>query len=341
MTKFENSMTAVPNAGTQADECTGSLFSAAAEQWLCMKAAVLKPSTISRYEIILRNHLLPVFGSRPVSEITRAEVYAFLNELVGGSHAEQNSLSPATAAGFLTVLKSILAYAAQEMDCRVPDLSSIAVKKGCASVQILSRPETERLLNQISRDMTGCNLGILICLYTGIRLGEICALKWGDISAEDQTLLVSRTMIRLPANEPGRKTEVRVTAPKSSRSARQIPLPDVLNDILQVRRSSDQSYVLTDDEERFVEPRTMQYHFKSVLRAAGIDDINFHALRHTFATRCVEIGFDIKSLSEILGHSSVNFTMNRYVHPSMEIKQKNMNRIGQAYPLDPSVPRPE
>ena len=125
----------------------------------------------------------------------------------------------------------------------------------------------------------------------------------------------------------GAKTEVIVTTPKSSCSIRKIPLPDEILEILVLNKKASSGYVLTNDEYKFIEPRTMQNKFKKILKAAGIENANFHALRHTFATRCVELGFDVKSLSEILGHATVNITMNRYVHPTYEMKKENMKKL--------------
>ena len=127
----------------------------------------------------------------------------------------------------------------------------------------------------------------------------------------------------------GAKTEVVVTTPKSSCSIRKIPLPDEIFEILVLNKKASSGYVLTNDEYKFIEPRTMQNKFKKILKAAGVENANFHALRHTFATRCVELGFDIKSLSEILGHATVNITMNRYVHPTYEMKKKNMQKLSE------------
>lgn len=133
-------------------------------------------------------------------------------------------------------------------------------------------------------------------------------------------------MQRLRVNGKERKTEVKILEPKSKHSIRTIPLPDVLVRLLKKYYKKD-AFLLTGDKDRFIEPRVMQNRFKRILKKCGIEDANFHATRHTFATRCVELNFDIKSLSEILGHASVTITMNKYVHPSMELKAENMNKF--------------
>ena len=123
------------------------------------------------------------------------------------------------------------------------------------------------------------------------------------------------------------KTTIVISAPKSDCSIRTIPIPDDIFQILEKQQKKANAYILTGNTYEYIEPRTLQYRFRSLMNQCDIEDAHFHVLRHTFATRCVELGFDVKSLSEILGHASVNITMNRYVHPSMELKQKNMNML--------------
>lgn len=124
-----------------------------------------------------------------------------------------------------------------------------------------------------------------------------------------------------------KKTRIVLTTPKSACSIRTIPIPDPLIKILNDHQTSSRGFLLTNSETRFIEPRTMQNKFKTALKKSEIESANFHALRHTFATRCVELGFDVKSLSEILGHATINITMNRYVHPTLEMKKKQYGKV--------------
>lgn len=130
-------------------------------------------------------------------------------------------------------------------------------------------------------------------------------------------------------SENRRKTKIVLTTPKSACSIRLIPLPEPLVEILSDYKTVEKGYLLTNSDLSFIEPRTMQNKFKKVLKESGIESANFHALRHTFATRCIEFGFDVKSLSEILGHATINITMNRYVHPTLELKRANMKKLSQ------------
>ncbi len=174
-------------------------------------------------------------------------------------------------------------------------------------------------------------LGILLCLFTGIRIGELCAMKWDDINLPEKKMSVSKTMQRIRCRTAtDHKTEMRILEPKSTSSIRTIPLPDILIESLEAAYIPG-AFLLTGESSCFVESRTMQNRFKRIMGACGIEDTIFHANRHTFATRCFELGFDVKSLSEVLGHASVAITMNRYVHPSMALKRENMNSFSDLF----------
>ena len=162
-----------------------------------------------------------------------------------------------------------------------------------------------------------------------IRIGELCALTWGQIHLTEGEIFVTRTLQRLQdmSHSAGNRTRIIISTPKSACSLRAIPLPDFLVRWLKPFRSSEDVFFLTGRSDKFVEPRSLENHLKKVLIQNGIRPVNFHALRHTFATRCVEAGFDLKSLSEILGHSKVNITLNCYVHPSYELKKSCMEKL--------------
>ena len=158
----------------------------------------------------------------------------------------------------------------------------------------------------------------------------MCALKWGDINLVDGNIFVRKTMQRVQIRdslEHHKKTQVVIHSPKSDCSIRKIPLPSELVELITPFQQQTDAFVLTGSSEKYIEPRCLENFFKKIVKGSNISNVNFHALRHTFATRCVELGFDLKSLSEILGHSNVNITLNRYVHPSMELKHENMSRL--------------
>ena len=184
------------------------------------------------------------------------------------------------------------------------------------------------LFNNIDR----YKLGVFICLYTGIRIGELCALRWKDIYLDESVMKIKHTTQRIQKVEDNSciKTHLVITEPKSDSSSRDIPLPGFVIDIIKDFEYIPEAYLVTGKINVIPEPRTMQYKFKTYLKEGNIEYVNFHALRHTFATRCVEAGFDIKTLSEILGHSSVKITLEKYVHSSMQLKRNNMDKLQPA-----------
>lgn len=307
-------------------------FDVIANEWFAAQKSQWKQSSIVKYSNILNSYLLPDFSEREISEITRDEIVAFGSKLLENGGASGNGLSPKTVTGIISVLKNVFQYATHIKGYAVADIQGISVKHSQKPMRILSRAEQQALSKYLYAELNPCNLGILICLYTGLRIGEICALKWKDISFEEQYLYVHQTMQRLQMKESeGTKTAVIISTPKSDCSIRRVPIPNDIFLVLKEAKQQENAFILTGTAHSYMEPRTMQNRFKKVIQHCNIADANFHALRHTFATRCVELGFDMKSLSEILGHASVNITLNRYVHPSMELKQKNMNMLSELF----------
>ena len=215
----------------------------------------------------------------------------------------------------------------------------LQVKAPEKPLEIISYEEQNRLEEYLLEKNTKKSIGIMISLYMGLRIGEICALRWENINLEEEIVRVRYTMQRIQnfLPEAKSKTDVMITRPKSDSSVRDIPIPAFLMFFLKAHRAADKkAFFLTGESDVFIEPRTYQYFFKKVLKEAGVSEINYHMLRHTFATRCVERGFDTKSLSAILGHSTVNLTLNRYVHTSMEMKKKNMTKLARPLCHSPS-----
>lgn len=298
------------------------------EGWFLSIRPQLKESTRVKYQNLLKSYLLPTLGELPLTRLTHNCIEAYCNELLLKGGAKGKGLSAKTVSDVLILLRSILRFAAERGYAPACDARSIQIKIQPKEMRVFNRTEQSRLCQYLYANLNAPNLGILICLFTGLRLGEICALRWEDISLSERTIHVHQTMQRIQTGcAAGPRTKVIVTTPKSPCSIRTIPLPDDIAAVIAGVRSSAIGYFLTGREDQSIEPRTMQNHFKRVLNACAIDTANYHTLRHTFATRCVELGFDVKTLSEILGHASINITMNRYVHPSMELKRENMQRL--------------
>ena len=170
----------------------------------------------------------------------------------------------------------------------------------------------------------------MISLNTGLRLSEICALKWSDIDFENAILHVRTTVARVRNTGEGSKTKLIIDRPKTKSSFRDIPISSYLMKMLVSLYEKRKSEYVVSDQEGFISPRTYSYRFHKVLEKYNVKQVNYHALRHTFATRCIEHGVDVKTLSEILGHSNASITLNTYVHSSMERKREQLEKLTTA-----------
>ena len=293
------------------------------DEWLQSKKFSLKDSTYIKYETILRRHIKPKFGIYTTQTLKSTLVDRFIDELIS-----TENLSPKTVKDILIVLRSILKYVSKQNPNQPIYLDFSYPKCAKKQMRVLTQEEQLKFINYLNSNLDPCTFGILLSMYTGLRIGEICALKWSNISLEDGTLQVCQTMQRLHQTEDTcNKTKVVITSPKSENSKRIIPLSKSIYMICeQMVPQYRDTYVLTGTE-KYMEPRVLQYRLKKYADECNIENLHFHALRHTFATRCVEVGFEIKSLSEILGHATTTMTLDRYVHSSIDLKRNNMKKL--------------
>lgn len=311
---------------------SGIAFSEMAEQWLRSQQARVKASTYNKYHNILYSYVLPYIGTVYLKELNAACVTDLCDVLLSCGGRQGNGLSEKTVADTLSVIRCVVQYAATMGHSCAFDAKSVRVRQQVRQLRIISPRDQQTLYSYLTARPSPYNIGILICLLTGMRIGEVCALCWEDISFTDHTMYVHKTVQRIQfPGSSGPRTGVIVTSPKSVCGKRTIPLPENLETLLRDMDTAKTGFVLSRNGVQVTEPRVLQYHFKKILKEMEIEEVNFHALRHTFATRCVEIGFDVKSLSEILGHSSVSITMNKYVHPSMRLKHENMQRLSSLF----------
>ena len=284
-------------------------------QWIQFKKNSFKPNTLQKYQYHLDKYIsVSPFFQKRFSDITSTDLACFSDELI------ENNLSSNTINDILLVLGSLIRFAHNEHNNRLIPVPY--VKETNKEMRVLSKSEQYVLEKYISEDMDNTKFGVFLSLYTGIRIGELCALQWKDI--DNDSINIHKTMYRIKS---GIKTSVRIASPKTVSSFRIIPLPVLIRSNVETFRSNEDDYILGNIKTPIVEPRLMQIRFKKITEHCGFERVTFHTLRHTFATRCVECGFDIKSLSEILGHSDVKTTLNKYVHSSLEQKQANMNKL--------------
>lgn len=295
-------------------------FCAVVEEWLNKIEQTRKYSTYIKYKTLYQCHIQPSFSNDNFTQIT--------NDYIQNKIAALD-ISDSTKHSVLAVIRQTLRYAEEQYGYPVTPLTNKFIQKKSRSIEVMNRTEQARLMQFLHRDMDISKAGIFLCLSTGLRLGEVCALRWTDIDTEQNLLHVNRTVQRIRSKDGFRKTVLLETSPKSIFSNRETPMPDDLLPLLMEFKKAGQKYVLCTDKP--MEPRTYQNHFKKYLRIINAPDYNFHILRHTFATNCIDNGMDIKSLSEILGHSDVQITLNRYVHPSIDTKRKYINALSADY----------
>ncbi len=287
-------------------------------EWLETTKINIKESTYAKYVYIVKNYIIPCIGNIKLYEIDNNYTDVFINKY--------SRLATLTLRDIMSVFKAIIKFANEQYNLNIQLKRCNLKAKNSKNIRVLSVLEQKKLEEYLMKETDLPKLGILLCLNTGLRIGEICALKWEDINFEEKTIRINKTLQRVKIIEKDsiEKTKLIIGTPKTESSERIIPLTDKMLNLLEKHKTTE--YFLTGDYE-CIEPRSYRYKFKKYLEEAGIEHINFHALRHTFATRAIESGFDVKTLSELMGHTSIQILLERYVHSSMEQKRKQMNKL--------------
>ena len=277
---------------------------------------------MAAYVLILEKHVLPYFGDN--DSLHEQAVQTFVLQKL------ESGLSVKTVKDILIVLKMVMKFGVKnewmnyyEWDIKYPTSSS------SNELEVLSVNNHRKILDYIQTHFSFTGLGIYISLTTGLRIGEVCALKWNDINVTDGTITVSRTIERIYIIEGGRKhTEVVINTPKTKNSCREIPMNKELLAMIKPLKKvvNDDFYVLTNDEHP-TEPRTYRNYYNRLMAKLGIPKLKYHGLRHSFATRCIEAGCDYKTVSVLLGHSNISTTLDLYVHPNMEQKKRCISKM--------------
>lgn len=304
--------------------------------WLREIKNSYKNSTYVRYESDVRQHIIPAFGFMRTNEVRRIDIVRFVARLLSGNSRGKFRLSGRSVTGILSRLRSIKKFAVSMGYIVNYTTDNITVYREKSKKRALTREEQKKLLSCIVNEFSLYRAGIMLSLFTGMRIGEICALKWSDISLDDGIVYVSRTLQRVKdpyslVYKGEAKTYIDIGLPKSESSVRAVPVSEYILDLLErlfeETGCNKEAYFLTGREGLFVEPRIMQYHFKRTTEECGIEGVTFHALRHTFATNCISEGADASCVSEMLGHTNLNITLSTYVHPEMSRKRETVNRV--------------
>lgn len=298
-------------------------FASVSMKWLAMVRETRKYSTYIKYQGIYEKHIKDQIGDIAVQDIS----FALVNERIFKNSGEVQ-YSQNLRHSVVAVINQILKYAADNYNCPKIVLSNKLSHPGRKKIEIINHTEQALLIRYLYQDMNASKAGILLCIFTGLRLGEICSLKWDDIDLEQMLIHVRRTVQRVAIDGDRSRTALIITEPKSAFSTREIPISTGIVQILnQIRHEGE--YVVGGKAP--LEPRTYQNRFKRYLNASAVKEYNFHALRHTFATNCVDHDMDVKSLSEILGHANIQITLNKYVHPTMDTKRRQLAVLDSVY----------
>lgn len=293
------------------------------DKWISEQSHI-KQTTKMMYYSHLKNHIESNIGSIQLKKLNADILQRFVD-------SESNRYSPKTVHAVFSMLKLSLKSAKEKgyVQNIYSDITLPKVKRKI--LRVLSKQEQKQLEKTISESDNQYDLGILLCLYTGIRIGELCALKWENIDLKNATITILHTAERVLNDDKTNKakTKIFIDDPKSDTSIRIIPIPKFLVGILKRYKRND-GYILRDNGV-YTDSRNISRRFKKLLQEAGLPDFNYHILRHTFATRALELGMDIKTLSEILGHANVTITLNLYAHSLPEHKKKQMDKFNTLY----------
>lgn len=300
-------------------------MNAAAEQWLQYVLFTRKYSTYVKYQSIYSKYIQPPIGTHHMEQITAQDCTQLLEKAYG--QYREKVISQSTYDSIKNVLFQILNYSKCPISVQEIKTALPVMRKNHQQITVLSNDEQARLKSFLLCEIDSYKVGVLVCLYTGLRLGEICALTTDAIDLSRKCIYVKQTVQRIKAEDNSGKTQLMISEPKTASSMREVPLCDFLLKLL--REYTPKSRYLLG--EKPTEPRTYQYKLNQYFSALSIKGKHFHSLRHTFATNCIESGMDPKCLSEILGHADVNTTLNRYVHPSFNSKIRQINIFAETY----------
>ena len=302
-------------------------------EWLIDKKEYIKESTYANYSNNIFNHIITKLGNIYIQDLNHKTIQDFLlNLFKSGRKDGSGGLSEKTIKDITIIIKGSLRKAINEEKIRHFELTFNYPKDNKDSkIYILSKHEQNKLTNYVLENLTNRNIGLLISLYSGLRIGELCALQWNDIDFKKNILSVNKTIQRVYIKDKDNNiSKVIITTPKTKNANREIPINKEFLELLKKLKTNGDDYIITGSH-KYLEPRTYRKYFNKVLKQVKIKQFNFHSLRHTFATNCISLGVDYKTVSELLGHANVNITLNLYVHPRLSQKKKCIDMICKVF----------
>ncbi len=294
-----------------------------AVEWLESKKPYIKESTYAYYSLMINKYIVKYWGEEQIEDLSNEKIQETILALQSGTI--QETLRVSTLQNIVSILKQCIRHAASMGYAKDMNICiHYGVENTLPKKKVFENDEQLLIVKNAVKHITPKNLGILISVECGLRIGEICALQWQDIDLDRNIIYVHKTLQRVYYHDETPRSRVIVTTPKTKTSIRIIPIPtQIIPYIKKCKNNEGHNYILTNSD-KFIEPRTFRKYFKKFLEDIKIENLNFHCLRHSFATRCIARGADVKSVSDILGHATVNTTLNMYVHPGMDEKRKCM-----------------
>ena len=301
--------------------------------WLLEKKDYIKESTYANYSNNIFNHIIPKLGNYYLNELNHKVIQDFLLELSKNGRKDNNGgLAEKTIKDITIIIKGSIKKGINEDKIKHIELTFNYPKDNKENkLYVLTKREQNKITNYVLENINSRNIGLLISLYSGIRIGELCALKWEDVDFKKNCLTINKTIQRVYIKDKNKNiSKVIITTPKTKNANREIPINKDFLEILKKVKSDKKHYILTGNE-KYIEPRTYRKYFNKVLDELKIKHFNFHSLRHTFATNCISLGVDYKTVSELLGHANVNITLNLYVHPRYSQKKKCIDLVCKVF----------
>lgn len=289
--------------------------------WLNTKKD-LKLQSLLNYENLINNYLINTIGNKNIKELKSNDIENLFIEL------KEKNVATSTRKTLIYIIRASLNYAYNNNYSEYIDVSNIKFKLSNKAIFVLSKEEQSTLENKLKDKPNIRKICLLLCLYTGLRVGEVCGLKWEDIDFSNKSLTIKRTIVRVKNKDENKqsKTKLIESTPKSDTSNRIIPIPEFIICLLSEFKSNNNYFILSNSNKLY-DSRLLESFYSRLLKSCNINPNKFHTLRHTFATRSIESKMDIKTLSEILGHSQVETTLKLYVHPTYEMKKISIENL--------------
>lgn len=290
------------------------------ELWLEEKKGKVKPTSYGTYAMYIKKHLIPTLGDIRVNEIDQDIIQnAIYNWEDNGNLRNGTILSKKTIKEMVGVIKQTLKFYARKLGTYCIELDDLVYSKDTRKdIEIFRKDEQSKIIKAVFKNITPKNVGIALGLLAGLRIGEVCALRWDHIDLHNNTLTIDQTLqlVYLPEDE---KSKVQLGTPKSKKSERVIPFGSTLANLLNVLKPehADNLFVISG-KDRPLQPNSLREYYYRFLNKNELPHLKFHSLRHSFGTKCISCGMPVIYLSKIMGHANVTITMDLYCHPQID-----------------------